>query len=142
MHSLDLAQAMLACPQRGLCPVAQRELAQDAGNVVLDRTLGDDELNCEVLLKATKVDGVYNADPMRVPTARRFREVSYMHAITMSLGVMDATALSLCGENHLPIVVFDMHARGEICGIVRGEPGGTLVHDMSAGQDFVWDTSN
>ena len=99
------------------------------------------ELNCEVLLKATKVDGVYDADPMRVATARRFREVSYMHALTMSLGVMDATALSLCGENHLPIVVFDMQARGQMSDIVRGAPSGTLVHDMPAGQDFIWDTS-
>jgi uridylate kinase len=98
------------------------------------------ELNCEVLLKATKVDGVYDADPMQVATARRFREVSYMRALTMSLGVMDATALSLCGENHLPIVVFDMHARGQMSGIVRGVPSGTLVHDMPAGQDFVWDS--
>jgi uridylate kinase len=98
------------------------------------------ELNCEVLLKATKVDGVYDADPVRVPTARRFREVSYMHAITMSLGVMDATALALCGENHLPIVVFDMQAQGQMAAIVRGAPGGTLVHDMPKEQNYLWDT--
>ncbi|HEX5546318.1 MAG TPA: UMP kinase [Ktedonobacterales bacterium] len=99
------------------------------------------ELNCEVLLKATKVDGVYDADPVRVPTARRFREVSYMRAITMGLGVMDATALALCGENHLPIVVFDMQAQGQMAAIVRGAPSGTLVHDMPKEQDFLWDTS-
>src|SRR6185437_13852813 len=98
------------------------------------------ELNCEVLLKATKVDGVYDADPVHVATARRFREVSYMHAITMGLGVMDATALALCGENHLPIVVFDMQAQGQMAAIVHGAPGGTLVHDMPKEQDFLWDT--
>ena len=99
------------------------------------------ELNCEVLLKATKVDGVYDADPVRVETARRFREVSYTHSLTMNLGFMDATALALCRENHLPIVVFDMHARGQMSDIVRGVPSGTLVHDMPNGQDFVWDAS-
>lgn len=99
------------------------------------------ELNCEVLLKATKVDGVYDADPVRVETARRFREVSYTHSLTMNLGFMDATALALCRENHLPIVVFDMHERGQMSDIVRGVPSGTLVHDMPRGQDFVWDAS-
>ena len=99
------------------------------------------ELNCEVLLKATKVDGVYDADPVRTPTARRFREVSYTHALTTNLGFMDATALALCRENHLPIVVFDMQAQGRMAEIVRGAPSGTLVHDIPDGQDFLWDSS-
>lgn len=99
------------------------------------------ELNCEVLLKATKVDGVYDADPVRTPTARRFREVSYTHALTTNLGFMDATALALCRENHLPIVVFDMQAQGQLSEIVRGAPSGTLVHDMPNGQDYLWDSS-
>ena len=74
------------------------------------------------------------------PTARRFREMSYMRALTMGLAVMDSTALSLCKDNHLPIVVFDMHAPGRCSAIVRGEPRGTLVHDMPLGRTFVWDS--
>lgn len=96
------------------------------------------ELDCQVLLKGTKVDGVYNADPMRNPEARRFSEVSYMRALNMGLAVMDSTALSLCKDNHLPIIVFDVHVPGRLASIVRGEPYGTLVHDMPGEHDFVW----
>jgi uridylate kinase len=96
------------------------------------------ELNCQVLLKATKVDGVYNDDPMRNPTARRFSEVSYMRALTMGLGVMDSTALSLCNDNQLPIVVFDLADPGSVAAIVRGEQRGTLIHALPNGKDIVW----
>ena len=96
------------------------------------------ELNCQVLLKATKVDGVYNDDPMRNPTARRFREVSYMRALTMGLEVMDSTALSLCKDNHLPIVVFNLADPGSVAAIVRGEQRGTLIHALPNGEDIVW----
>ncbi len=96
------------------------------------------ELHCQVLLKATKVDGVYTDDPMRNPAARRFGEVSYMRALNMGLAVMDSTALSLCKDNRLPIVVFDMHERGSVAAIVRGERRGTLVHAMSDGEDARW----
>ena len=96
------------------------------------------ELNCQVLLKATKVDGVYNDDPMRNPAARRFGEISYMRALNMGLAVMDATALSLCRENNLPIVVFDMAEPGGIAAIVRGERRGTLVHNLPNGEESVW----
>ncbi|HKV84821.1 MAG TPA: UMP kinase [Ktedonobacterales bacterium] len=96
------------------------------------------ELNCEVLLKATKVDGVYNDDPMRNPQARRFSEVSYMRALNMGLAVMDSTALSLCKDNHLPIVVFDTNEQGSVAAIVRGERRGTLVHAMPEGDDARW----
>jgi len=91
-----------------------------------------------VLLKATKVDGVYDDDPMRNPAARRFTEISYMRALTMGLAVMDATALSLCRENDLPIVVFDMAEPGSIAAIVRGERRGTLVHNLPNGEEIVW----
>ena len=96
------------------------------------------ELHCEVLLKATKVDGVYNDDPMRNPNARRFSEVSYMRGLTMGLGVMDSTALSLCNDNKLPIVVFNMAEPGSVAAIVRGERRGTLVHALPEGNDIVW----
>ena len=96
------------------------------------------ELDCRVLIKATKVDGVYDADPVKVPSARRFREVSYQRALAMDLAVMDAAALSLCRENGLPIVVCDMHVPGNIAAVVRGEPRGTLVHAMPPGADMRW----
>src|SRR5437879_13598463 len=88
------------------------------------------ELNAQVLLKATKVDGVYDDDPMRNPDARKFEELSYMRALNMGLKVMDSTALSLCKDNHLPIVVFDLNQEGALEAIIRGEKRGSLVHDM------------
>src|SRR5579864_6003721 len=88
------------------------------------------ELNAQILLKATKVDGVYNDDPMRNPNARKFEELSYMRALNMGLKVMDSTALSLCKDNHLPIVVFDLNQSGALEAIMRGKKRGTLVHDM------------
>jgi uridylate kinase len=96
------------------------------------------ELNCQLLMKATKVDGVYDSDPMRNPSARRFAEVSYMKALTMGLAVMDGAALSLCNDNHLPIVVFDLETPGQILAVARGERRGTLVHDLADGRDAIW----
>jgi uridylate kinase len=96
------------------------------------------ELDCQVLIKATKVDGVYDADPLQAPGARRFAELSYMRALNMGLAVMDAAALSLCMENHLPIVVCNMHVPSNIEAIVLGQPRGTLVHDMPAGEQARW----
>ncbi|MFI5271901.1 MAG: UMP kinase [Ktedonobacterales bacterium] len=96
------------------------------------------ELDCQVLLKATKVDGVYNADPLRDPNARRYAEIDYMRALNMGLEVMDSTALSLCKDNRLPIVVFTLHEPGNIAAIVRGERRGTEVHAMPEGNDLRW----
>jgi uridylate kinase len=87
------------------------------------------ELNAQVLLKATKVDGIYTDDPMRNPQASKFEELSYMQALNMGLKVMDSTALSLCKDNRLPIVVFNLNDEGALEGIVRGQKYGTLVHD-------------
>ena len=72
------------------------------------------EIGAEVILKATKVDGVYDADPKKVPTARRYRTLTYMDVLKNNLNVMDSTAISLCMDNKLPIVVFDMTAQGSI----------------------------
>jgi uridylate kinase len=85
------------------------------------------ELNAQVLLKATKVDGIYDDDPMRNPQARKFDELDYMQALNMGLKVMDSTALSLCKDNDLPIIVFNLHQEGALEAIVRGEKCGTLV---------------
>jgi uridylate kinase len=86
------------------------------------------ETDCEVIFKATKVDGVYDSDPKKNPNAKRFEELSYIHALNEQLGVMDATAISLCMDNKLPIVVFDMQVEGNIKRALAGEPIGTLVH--------------
>ena len=97
------------------------------------------ELNAQVLLKATKVDGVYTDDPMRNPQAQKFEELSYMRALNMGLKVMDSTALSLCKDNHLPIVVFNLNDEGALEAIVRGQKYGTLVHDIEEPQ---WSASH
>jgi uridylate kinase len=96
------------------------------------------ELDCQLLLKATKVDGVYNDDPAKNPEARRYREISYIKALTMGLAVMDGAALSLCRDNQLPVLVFDLDTPGHIVAIAKGERRGTLVHEMSSEQDFIW----
>jgi uridylate kinase len=96
------------------------------------------ELNCEVLLKATKVDGVYDDDPLRNPKARKFAEISYMRALNMGLRVMDGTALTLCKENDLPIVVFNLADPGAVAAIARGERRGTRVRDMLPDDDVRW----
>ncbi|MBI2761995.1 MAG: UMP kinase [Chloroflexi bacterium] len=86
------------------------------------------EIGAEVLLMAKNgVDGVYDADPRVVPAARKYERLSYLEALSRRLGVMDSTALSLCMENNLPIVVFDLAADGSIIRAVTGESGGTLV---------------
>lgn len=86
------------------------------------------EVDCEALLMAKNgVDGVYDADPAKVPTARRFDHLTYLEAIQRRLQVMDSTALSLCMENHLPIVVFDVRVPDGIYHALRGDAVGTIV---------------
>jgi uridylate kinase len=85
------------------------------------------EINAQVILKATKVKGVYDADPEKNPQARQFSHVSYLDALNRGLKVMDATAISLCMENELPIIVFAMMQRGNVKQIVLGGEVGTLV---------------
>jgi uridylate kinase len=86
------------------------------------------EMNADAVLKATKVDGVYDADPVLDPEARLIIEVTHMEAIQRRLRVMDATAITMCLDNDLPIRVFNMNRPGEIARAVRGEDVGTLVH--------------
>ena len=85
------------------------------------------EIGASVLLKATKVDGVYDADPMTVSTARRYERLEYADLLRDQLRVMDAAAVSLCMENDLPIVVFDLNQPDNIARVARGEPVGTLI---------------
>jgi uridylate kinase len=86
------------------------------------------EIGAEVIFKATRVDGVYSADPNKDPTATRFDELTYMDVLRRGLKVMDSTAISLCMDNDLPILVFNMLEHGSILRAVAGEPIGTLVH--------------
>ena len=85
------------------------------------------EINAEVLMKATKVDGVYDSDPAKNPDAKKFDFISYKDVIAKDLHVMDTTATSLCMENDLPILVFDLDTKGNIARALRGENVGTLV---------------
>jgi uridylate kinase len=85
------------------------------------------EIDAEVLLKATKVDGVYDSDPMTNPTARRYARLDYADLLRDQLKVMDAAAVSLCMENDLPIVVFDLDSPDNITRVATGEPVGTRI---------------
>jgi uridylate kinase len=86
------------------------------------------EMAAEMVLKATKVDGVYTADPKRDPSAKRYSRISFDEAITRNLKVMDATALTLCRDQKLPINVFSIFKKGALRRVVVGEDEGTLVH--------------
>ena len=85
------------------------------------------ELGAEVILKATKVDGIYSADPMKVKNAKRFEKLRYMDVLKKKLKVMDATAVSLCMDNNLPIIVFDLMKQGNIRRVITGQNIGTVV---------------
>jgi uridylate kinase len=85
------------------------------------------EIKADVIMKATKVDGIYDADPMLVKDAKKFAEISYMDVLKKGLRVMDATAISLCKENNLPIIIFNLNQRGNIRKVVTGEKIGSLV---------------
>jgi len=85
------------------------------------------EMRAEVILKATKVDGIYTADPVQHPDATRYEKISYLQVLQERLQVMDATAISLCMDNKLPIIVFNLKTPGNIKRVVKGEPVGTLV---------------
>jgi uridylate kinase len=86
------------------------------------------EIKAEVILKATKVDGIYNADPVKVANAKMYGEISYMDVLTQGLGVMDSTAISLCKDNQVPIIVFNINTKGNIRRVIEGEKIGSLVY--------------
>ncbi|MBC6480535.1 MAG: UMP kinase [Hormoscilla sp. GM7CHS1pb] len=85
------------------------------------------EINAEVIFKATKVDGVYSCDPKTNPEAQRFASITYGQVLSQDLQVMDSTAIALCKDNQIPIIVFDLSQPGNIRRAVKGEPVGTLV---------------
>jgi len=85
------------------------------------------EMRADVILKGTKVDGIYTADPMLDPNATKFSEISYLKVLERGLKVMDATAISLCMDNKMPIVVFNLRTAGNLRRVIAGEPVGTTV---------------
>lgn len=87
------------------------------------------EIHAEILFKATKVDGVYDADPVDNPDAKRFEDITYMEVIEKQLRVMDMTAISLAMDNHLPLVVFNLKEKGNIKRVGCGETIGTYIHN-------------
>jgi uridylate kinase len=91
------------------------------------------ELGADVILKGTKVDGVYSADPMKDPTALKYQQLSYIDVLKKGLQVMDATATSLCMDNNLPIIIFDVTTAGNIMKVVLGEKIGTIVKGEANG---------
>ena len=91
------------------------------------------EMRAEIILKGTKVDGVYTADPMVDTTAQKYDAISYLQVLERGLKVMDATAISLCMDNKLPIVVFNLRREGNVRRVIMGEPVGTIVSHTTNG---------
>jgi uridylate kinase len=91
-------------------------------------TLRGLEIHAEVVAKATRVDGVYDKDPLKHSDAVRFPEIDYSDVLARNLRVLDASAVAMCRDNHLPIVVFNLNVRGNIMRMAMGEPIGTLIH--------------
>jgi uridylate kinase len=85
------------------------------------------EIRAEIIAKATKVDGVYDKDPMKYPDAVKYDEISYTEVLTRSLGVMDATSVAMCRDNKLPIIVFNLNTNGNMMRMSMGEPIGTVI---------------
>ena len=85
------------------------------------------EINADAILKGTRVDGIYTADPEKDPNAVRFDEISFDEAYEKQLKVMDLTAFTLCKENNMPIIVFDMNKKGNLLNLLKGLPLGTIV---------------
>ena len=89
------------------------------------------EIDAEVILKATKVDGVYSSDPLKDPTAKKYHTVTYIDVLKKGLSIMDSTAISLCMDNNLPIVVFNLRGKKSIRKIIEGKKIGTLVRGIN-----------
>jgi len=85
------------------------------------------EIDAEIIFKATKVDGVYDADPHLYPDAKRYQSITYAHVLAKDLRVMDSTAIALCKENNIPILVFNMETKGNLKRLVMGVNIGTII---------------
>ncbi|MDJ0599483.1 MAG: UMP kinase [Crocosphaera sp.] len=154
MNAMTLQDALeqMGVPTRVLTAIAMQEVAEpyirrrairhlEKGRVIVfgagsgnpffttDTTaaLRAAEIDAEVVFKATKVDGVYDCDPQLNPNARRYESLTYSHVLTHDLRVMDGTAIALCKENDIPIIVFDLSVPGNIVRAIKGEKVGTIV---------------
>ncbi len=88
------------------------------------------EMNCDALFKGTSVDGIYDADPKKVADATRYEAISFDQVLTDNLKVMDASAIALCRENHIPIVVFNIREEGNLAKVLAGEGTATIVQNQ------------
>jgi uridylate kinase len=86
------------------------------------------EIKADVIAKATRVDGVYDRDPLKFSDAVRYSEITYLEVLSQALGVMDATSIAMCRDNQLPIIVFNLNTSGNIMRMAMGEPVGTVIH--------------
>jgi uridylate kinase len=86
------------------------------------------EIKADVIAKGTRVDGVYDKDPLKFPDARKYQQITYLEVLSQALGVMDATSIAMCRDNRLPIIVFNLNTTGNIMRMSMGEPVGTLIH--------------
>ncbi len=126
INSLALSSALGAqgVPNRVLTAIRMEHFTTDTGS-----SLRGIEIEADVMLKGTRVDGVYTADPEKDPTATKFDEITYDEVLQRGLKVMDVTATAMCRENHFPIYVFNMDVLGNLRRVLEGEPIGTYVHD-------------
>jgi uridylate kinase len=155
INSLALSDALeqMGVPTRVMTAIEMRQLAEpyirrrairhlEKGRIVIlaagtsnpyfstdtAATLRALEIKAEVIAKATRVDGVYDQDPLKFPAAVKYAEITYSDVLSQRLGVMDATSIAMCRDNKLPIIVFNLNTPGNIMRMSMGEPIGTVIH--------------
>ena len=155
INSLALSDALeqMGVPTRVMTAIEMRQLAEpyirrrairhlEKGRIVIfaagtsnpyfstdtAATLRALEIKAEVIAKATRVDGVYDRDPLKFPAAVKYGEITYLEVLSHRLGVMDATSIAMCRDNKLPIIVFNLNTAGNIMRMSMGEPIGTVIH--------------
>jgi uridylate kinase len=155
INSLALSDALeqMGVPTRVMTAIEMRQLAEpyirrrairhlEKGRIVIlaagtsnpyfstdtAATLRALEIKAEVIAKATRVDGVYDQDPLKFPAAVKYGEITYLEVLSQRLGVMDATSIAMCRDNKLPIIVFNLNTPGNIMRMSMGEPIGTVIH--------------
>ena len=155
INSLALSDALeqMGVPTRVMTAIEMRQLAEpyirrrairhlEKGRIVIfaagtsnpyfstdtAATLRALEIKAEVIAKATRVEGVYDQDPLKFPAAVKYGEITYLEVLSKALGVMDATSIAMCRDNKLPIIVFNLNTPGNIMRMSMGEPIGTVIH--------------
>ncbi len=119
----------IECMERGEVAICSAGTGNPFFTTDTGSSLRGIEIEADVMLKGTRVDGIYTADPEKDPTAVKFDEITYDEILARGLRVMDLTATCLCKENNLPVVVFNMDKPGNLLKVIQGEPVGTLVHN-------------